>query len=385
MRILQVVCGLARNLGGPSVAAVASAVRMRAAGHDCRLLCTDQGVEDLGRDGLDNVPPEVPCEVLSYSRASGRLYRVPKLKQRLDAVTPQPEIVHLHGLYSLFASDTAAWCRDREIPYLLRPCGALSAGRGSLTKQLYHLLFDRRLLRDAARVHFTSAWERERSAWAGVGEKALVCPPPTDWPPPLDSLPAKRFSPKPYFAFLGRCRHLKGFDLLLDSCTLLGVKGLGGRELLVAGPADERARRKTVEAVRRGAPVRLVGELSGADKWRFLRDAERLVLPSRHENFGLVCIEALAVGTPLLLSRNVGAAADLERLGAALVFELSPDTPAMVAALAELLRSAATTTEKETKKQDAAEVRAAAARYHPEKTTAELLRVYEEILRSGKK
>ena len=51
--------------------------------------------------------------------------------------------------------------------------------------------------------------------------------------------------------------------------------------------------------------------------------ADALILPSHHENFGLVVAEALSFGTPVLLSRQVNIAEDIESAGAGFV---EPDT-----------------------------------------------------------
>ena len=47
------------------------------------------------------------------------------------------------------------------------------------------------------------------------------------------------------------------------------------------------------------------GMLSGDLKWGLLRLAEAFVLPSHQENFGVAVAEALACGTPVLISNKV--------------------------------------------------------------------------------
>jgi glycosyltransferase involved in cell wall biosynthesis len=91
----------------------------------------------------------------------------------------------------------------------------------------------------------------------------------------------------------------KGIDLLLRAWAQVCDR-IGG-DLVVAGtgPDDGRAR----ELARRLAiadRVRFVGWVSGADKARLLGGSRLVVVPSRAETFGMVAVEALAAGTPVV-------------------------------------------------------------------------------------
>ena len=46
--------------------------------------------------------------------------------------------------------------------------------------------------------------------------------------------------------------------------------------------------------------VNFVGAKYGQEKWNFLRSADVMVLPTYSENFGIVVVEALAVGLPVI-------------------------------------------------------------------------------------
>jgi glycosyltransferase involved in cell wall biosynthesis len=77
-----------------------------------------------------------------------------------------------------------------------------------------------------------------------------------------------------------------------------------------------------------------VGAVDGARKYELLASARVLVLPSHSENFGQVVLEALACGTPAVVSRNCPWRS-LEEEQAGSWVENTPDS--MAAALLRIL------------------------------------------------
>ena len=100
--------------------------------------------------------------------------------------------------------------------------------------------------------------------------------------------------------FLGRLeQRQKGLDLLLDAYAA-AADHIGG-QLLLAGDGADRGRLQ-----RRAAPLgitdpgRFLGRVEGAAKYALLARARLVAMPSRFETFGMVAVEALACGTPVL-------------------------------------------------------------------------------------
>lgn len=102
--------------------------------------------------------------------------------------------------------------------------------------------------------------------------------------------------------FLGRVDEArKGFPVLLDAFTMLARQRPGLR-LLVAGPTGD-------DDVTAGLPgdvrdrVVMLGMVSEADKARMLASVDLYVAPNTGgESFGIVLLEAMAAGTPVLAS-----------------------------------------------------------------------------------
>jgi phosphatidyl-myo-inositol alpha-mannosyltransferase len=102
--------------------------------------------------------------------------------------------------------------------------------------------------------------------------------------------------------FLGRIDEpRKGLPVLLDALPAIADK-LPGVRLLVAGPGDANAVRDAVPRSLRDR-VTLLGLVSETDKATMLRSVDVYVAPNTGgESFGVILLEAMAAGTPVLAS-----------------------------------------------------------------------------------
>ncbi|MEJ1112813.1 glycosyltransferase family 4 protein [Paenarthrobacter sp. CCNWLY172] len=100
--------------------------------------------------------------------------------------------------------------------------------------------------------------------------------------------------------FIGRLEYgHKGLDLLLQAWSQACSRVEGN--LLIAGTGqDEDRLRAAVKEAGLSERVQLLGWLSGEAKLRTISEARLVAVPSRHETFGLVAIDALAAGTPVI-------------------------------------------------------------------------------------
>jgi glycosyltransferase involved in cell wall biosynthesis len=114
-----------------------------------------------------------------------------------------------------------------------------------------------------------------------------------------------------YLAFLGRVSPEKGLDAAIRIARRAGLPLKIAARMPLDARADPESQRDwqyyrtTIEPLLRQPGVEFVGEVAGAEKSTFLGGAAALLFPiCWPEPFGLVMIEALACGTPVLAFRH---------------------------------------------------------------------------------
>ena len=96
----------------------------------------------------------------------------------------------------------------------------------------------------------------------------------------------------------------------------------------------------------RAGTIRFPGAVAPADIPALMAQSELFVLPSVYEPHGIVVAEAMAVGTPVIASRDCGAARDLVRNGKTGWLFQSGDTAKLTDVLLAGVKSGSTQTEK---------------------------------------
>jgi teichuronic acid biosynthesis glycosyltransferase TuaC len=209
-------------------------------------------------------------------------------------------------------------------------------------------------------------------------EKMRVIPNAVDGT--IFTLPAKGQRPiSNQILFVGAIRPVKGVDILLRAMRVLRESGREVQLLLVGESffknyqrEYDRIRRMTQELDLDGR-VEFVGKQRPADVVHYMQNSGVLVLPSRAESFGMVLVEALACGTPVVATR-CGGPEDIvnERVG---VLVPPEDPEALATAIAHVLDKGDSF--------DPAELRSYALRqFGLDSVGARLRALYEEALGS---
>src|SRR5215470_3045080 len=333
MRILKVTETYAPFLefGGPPVKVRALAEGLTQRGHEVTVLTADWGLEKRAQIPGEKVAAErTPFgwqrrvnDVRAIYLPTWLRYRQvswnPAVGRYCRAWLPKFDIVHIFGLYDLLGHVVAAACRKQAIPYFVEPIGMFLPIVSNLwLKRLYHRLWGRQMLKGASHVIATSEQEIEELVTGGIPRTKVLMrrngvDAPKSWPENGLFRRALGISKDTKLVlFLGRLSPKKSPDLLLRSFAEVVKKFPAMPVTLVFAGPDEGGMKSQLEqlasrlAVR--ASVQNVGPLFGRHKWGAYRDADVFVLPSLNENFGNTAAEAIAAGTPAIVTEQCGIA-----------------------------------------------------------------------------
>ena len=262
-----------------------------------------------------------------------------RLLQNPTEVDFMPDVVHLHSIWSPYIHKMAVWCRNKNIPYVISPHGAL-------TKWALHyhwwkkipalLLYQYRDLRSASGFHVTAKDEEEDVRRLHLKQLLAIAPLGVV----VQQLPDDELK-RSDILFLSRIHPKKNPEALLRAWSGISADERKGWRIIIAGPDDigHQAELKKL-ADELGLSVRdFSGELEFGKKqilggnevplavyqekldtsdadvvftgpvysetkdWLY-RQSRYFVLPSHSENFGGVILEALAAGTPCIATKG---------------------------------------------------------------------------------
>jgi glycosyltransferase involved in cell wall biosynthesis len=203
------------------------------------------------------------------------------------------------------------------VPYVLSPRGSFDpwalAYKGD-KKRAYLSLIEKRNLRHAAFVHCLTRREAEQVRALVPQARCEVIPNAVT----IDTSPVAKddrdallvrfpeLRGKRIALFLSRIHEKKGLDLLVPAFARVAAR-VPDSHLVIAGP-DEGGYKATVEGLvrRQGLEPRVTftGLVNGEDKRAVFAAAELFALPSYSEGLPVVVLEAMAMGLPVLITRE---------------------------------------------------------------------------------
>ena len=320
MRILHVTPTYlpAVRYGGPIFAVHGLCRALAYRGHVVEVFTTNV-------NGSENSPVPTGVQVdidgvqVTYfcSQLLRRLYWAPSLDAKLRQKINKFDLVHLHSVFLWPTWRGALAARRARVPYVVSPSGMLVKDlikrRSRLAKSSWINFIERANIENSAALHAASQVEAEelyRFDWRLP--PVAVIPYGVEDPESLATGDISQdikdiVDGQPLVLYLGRLSWIKGLDRLLKAFALTSHG-----KLAIVGTDDEH-RVSSLMALAQGLRISdrvcfLPRTVSGRDKEYLFMAAQALALPSYSESFGVVVLEAMRRGIPVVTTPQVGAA-----------------------------------------------------------------------------
>ena len=325
--------------------------------------------------------PQFIAGVQTYAALKGRSYHVIHSHYWLSGAVARElasrwriPVVHMFHTLGLLKNQVAQRPEERERPLRLR--------------------VEREIARDAQRLIAASPLEREQliEMYQADPAQIVVIPCGVDLTHfrPIPQAPARASLGLPQgdrlILFVGRIEPLKGIDTLLRAMPRV-VEGLSrdgerAHVVVIGGDVDRDPSRMTAEmarlhALRDALGLRGLVTFLGARSQEVLplyySAADVVVVPSHYESFGMVALEAMACGTPVIASR-VGGLAYTVRHEVTGLHVPARDPGALAEELIRLL------SDESLRARLGRQARQVACRYSWDAVAGRVLAVYEELV-----
>ncbi len=242
---------------------------------------------------------------VTYMGRIARSALSPGLLMRLLPEVRRADVVHLTGVYSFTTIPMLLGCRLLGKPLVWSPQGALQrwrGNRGALLKRAWEIAC-RMAAPHGTMLHLSSETERAECAHRFPNFPVAVIPNAVRVPANVKHTAAEGVL---RLGCIGRLHPRKGIENLLEACRILKDQDVA-YSLAIAGAGRARYTRslmRKIDALGLTDRVRMAGEVHGAAKRIFFEALDLLVVPSHAESFASAAAEGLALGVPVIASRN---------------------------------------------------------------------------------
>jgi glycosyltransferase involved in cell wall biosynthesis len=229
-----------------------------------------------------------------------------KLIKPLDKLIKKSDIVHIHFARDLISFLAAFLSAVQRKPFVTQTHGMISDQRFST--RIIDLILTKPLINQSRTILVLTEIELKAIERLGLKPPIKVLPNGIAVETPIGKikLANKRV------AFCARLDERKGVDKFIE---LADAYSSAENKFEIYGPdgGELQLVRRELEIRNLSEDVYYKGALQAGDVQKLLREIDLLVLPSRDDNFPMVILEALAVGTPVLVMPSCGFADSLKK------------------------------------------------------------------------
>ena len=304
--------------GGPPRSSANLAEGTAAQGHSVTVFTTNAGLENDATIPTDRAVRRNGVEVHYFPARMNLLgLQSSELEAAVRDRVAEFDIVHITGVWQPTSVAACRACEAANVPYVISPRGALSPysfTQKPWKKWPYWWLYERRNCDRAAVIHYTATMEKAESKRLGLRARQVVIPNAIDltawwhdqvaglaWRERLRALGITESTKVLLYA--GRLHHKKGLDMLPEVFSVLA--DINYRLVLIGSDEDGSG---AALALALAGRITHLPATDAAGLRAAYSGADLFILPSRHENFGNVVVEALACACPVVISDCVGVA-----------------------------------------------------------------------------
>jgi len=297
MRLIHTIPSIANEASGPSYSVRCLCDSLIEQNIDLVLAALKSPTSVGGLNFLKEFPLGVGPKRLG---SSPEMYKWLDLQAREGLV----DLLHNHSLWMMPNVYPGQMAKRYGVPYVVSPRGVFTKyamSIGSKIKKVFWPLIQKPSLEAVTLFHATAEAELEDIRRMGYRQDVAVIPNGIAVPEPL----MRSHNATRQLLFLGRIHPNKGLDMLLHAWKSVEARFCDW-ELVVVGPDEGGYLNRVIKASKdlKIKRIRFLGGKYGNQKWQAYADADLFILPSYSENFGMSVAEALASGTPAIVTKG---------------------------------------------------------------------------------
>lgn len=210
--------------------------------------------------------------------------------------TTKPDIVHVHWCYPIGYCTIKA-CKALNIPCVLTSHGS-DIHSNPLKNSYIYLKSAWALKNSSSNIFVSESLQTQAQELFGAISASLVIPNALDVAAIYSNLPPKEKRTTKQILYMGNLNTTKGADLLPSIfAEIINRSSKNEIHFLIAGhgPLYSQINSQLLELK---INVKLLGHVPRSDALKLINSSDLVIIPSRHEGFGIVALEAFITNTP---------------------------------------------------------------------------------------
>lgn len=278
-----------------------------------RIFCLDTHEDVLWASKNGDLAEE---NIVNFSHLGPRFLGYSPAMERSLKKTNAPHILHQHGIWTGTSMVTNKWRKILDRPTVVAPHGSLEPWClkiSSWKKKLALVAYEKENLSRATCLHCCSEQEYNSLRQFGLKQPIAIIPNGIDLESSNNTGDSIRFRNKynilnqsRILLYLSRVHPIKGLPLLINAISQI-AESFEDWVLVIAGIDENGHESELKQMVTRlglRERIKFIGPLFGEDKTDAFTSADLFILPSHSENFGVVVIEALYHGVPVITTKG---------------------------------------------------------------------------------